>query len=76
MLKSIFPFSYRANSVGGLVVAIIGYLLAGAVISFLFSWLGGLWLIGWLFSIIMSIIDLYFLAGIVIAVLVFTKILK
>ncbi len=76
MLKALVPFSARANSVGGLVVAILGYLIAGAVISFLFSWLASLWLIGWIFHIILSVIDLYFFAGIIVAVLIFTNIIK
>lgn len=76
MLKKIFPFSFIAENVKGLVIAIVGYILAGAVISFLFSWLAGLWLIGWVFHIIMSVIDLYFFVGIVIAVLVYLKIVS
>ncbi len=76
MLKKLFPFSYRANYVGGLVVAVLGYLIAGALISFLCSWLASLWLVGWIFHIILSVIDLYFFVGIIVSVLVFLGIVK
>ncbi len=76
MLRTIFPFSYRAKTVGGLVITVLCYLVAGALVSFLFSWLASLWLIGWVFNIVLSVIDLYFFAGIIVSVLVFLGIVK
>lgn len=79
LLKKVFPFSFKANDVASLVVTIIIYLVAGLVIGFalgLVGWIIPLGLIDMVLGLIGSIVELYILAGIVIAVLVFTKVLK
>ncbi len=76
MLKTLFPFSCIAESVRGLVISLVGYLLVGAVISLFFSWLAGLWIVGWIFKLLFSIIDAYCFVGMVVAVLIFLRIIK
>ncbi len=79
LLKKVFPFSFKANDVASLVVTIIIYLVVGLVIGFalgLVGWIIPLGLIDMVLGLIGSIVELYILAGIVIAVLVFTKVLK
>ena len=84
-LKKIFPLSFkRTDTAGNLVVGILLYLvvgiLAGAVI-FLASLIGG-WIpvvgaiLGWALGVIGGLVDVYVLAGIVIQILVFAKVLK
>lgn len=85
ILKKFWPYAFKERSKGGdLAVAIIIYLvasiLAGVVISLatmLVGWIPVIgWLIGWLLGIVSSLLGLYFLAGIVFAILSFCKVLK
>lgn len=76
-LKKFFPLSFKAkDSVANLIINIIIYLVIGIVAGFiigLFAWLP---IIGLLFSLIGSLVELYILGGIVISVLDYLKILK
>ncbi len=76
-LKAFFPLSFKATEVAKLVIAIIVYLVAGAVISWALSLLSIIPLLGVIIAIfaklIMALVDIYCLAGIVIAVLCFLK---
>ena len=84
-LKRFFPLSWKyADSVVRLIIGIIIYfvveIIVGALIGLstqLTDWIplvGGL--IAWVLGIVGSLIGLYTLAGIVILVLVFLKVLK
>lgn len=84
-LKKFFPLSFKytkdaANLVIGILIYIVVGIIAGALI-----WLAGMmtgWipvvgaLVGWILRLVGSLIDLYVVAGIVIQVLVFAKVLK
>ena len=85
ILKKVFPFSFKkTKGVGDLIINILIYLLvgiaAGALIwlaSMLTGWIPVVGaLIGWLVGIIGALVDVYVLAGIVISILVFLKVLK
>lgn len=70
MLKKFFPYSFGAAEVKDLVIKIIVYLVAGAVIG----WVVGLIpLVGGLIS---SLVGLYGTVGIVLVVLDYLKVLK
>jgi len=76
-LKKFFPLSFKysdtvSNLIIGILIYIVGDIIAGAVIGLL----AAIPLIGWLFGLAGSLVGLYCLAGIVIQVLVFTKVLK
>ena len=76
-LKKFFPLSFKysdtvSNLIIGILIYIVGDIIAGAVIGLL----AAIPLIGWLFGIIGSLVGLYCLAGIVIEVLIFAKVLK
>ena len=84
-LKKFFPLSFkRLDSVGSLIVGILLYLVvgivAGALIwlaTFLTIWIplvGGL--VGWVLGIAGALVDIYVLAGIVIQILAYCKVLK
>ena len=76
-LKKIFPISFRfADSVVNLIIGILIYLVLGAIGGVIIGFLAGLPLIGIVFILVGSLLDIYGLAGIVIDVLVFVKILK
>jgi uncharacterized membrane protein len=77
ILKKIFPLSWAytkdvANLIIGILIYIVGGAIAGAVIGFL----SAIPVIGLVFGLVGSLIGIYSLAGIVLQILVFTKVLK
>ncbi len=72
-LFSFFPFS--ANVLPGNVRSLIGtllvYLIASAVMGVLQAVLGWIPLVGWLLRLVFSLVGLYCVAGMVLAVLKF-----
>ena len=84
-LKKFFPLSFkRLDSVGSLIVGILLYLVVGIVASALI-WLATfltIWiplvgvLVGWVLGIAGALVDIYVLAGIVIQILAYCKVLK
>ncbi len=75
-LKKLFPFSFEVKDVASLIIKIIVYLVAGAVIGFVLSILAKIPIIGIVVGLVGTLVEIYILAGIVIAVLDFCKILK
>ena len=75
-LKKFFPHAFKATEVKALVISIIIYLVIGFVGGLIIGLLSAIPLIGWLFSIVGALLDLYTLIGIVLAILVFVKVLK
>ncbi len=75
-LKKFFPWSFKANDVKALVISIIIYIVIGFVGGLILGLLSAIPLIGWLFSIVGGLLELYTVVGIVLAVLVFVKVLK
>lgn len=84
-LKKLFPLSFkRTDSVANLVIGILLYLvvgvIAGALIwlsTFLTVWIPVVGLIiAWILRVVSSLVGIYVLAGIVIQILVFAKVIK
>ncbi len=84
-LKKFFPLSFKfSKDVANLIVGIIVYLIVGAIAGALVflatlitGWIpvvGGI--IGWALGVVSSLIGVYVLAGIVIQILAFAKVLK
>ncbi len=77
LLKTAFPVSFSmVDNVTNLVIGILIYLVGGAIAGALLGLLSGIFIIGILFSLIGSVLGLYCLAGIVLEVLLYTKVLK
>lgn len=83
-LKKLFPQAFRVSDVASMVVAILIYIVV-AIIGGLVIGLAGVltgWipligaLVGVLCRAVGAVVDLYALAGIVIAILVYCKVLK
>lgn len=84
-LKKLFPLSFKyTDSVANLIIGILIYLVVGIVGGVLIA-LAGLitgWIpvvgavVGVLLRLIGGLVDLYILAGIVIQILVFAKVIK
>ena len=84
-LKKFFPLSFKrtdtaANLVVGILIYIVAGIIAGAVIAL--SALITVWIpfigliIGWALGLIGSLVEVYVVAGIVIQILVFAKVIK
>ena len=76
MLKKIFPFSFGVKDITALVVALIIYIVGGAVLGVVFGLLAKIPLIGILFGIVGWAVGVYCFVGIVLSVLDFLKVLK
>ncbi len=85
ILKKYFPLSWKysndvANVIIGIIVQLIVGILAGALIvlsTFIVGWIPVVGaLVGWALGIIGSLVDIYVLAGIIIQLLVFFKVIK
>ena len=76
LLKSLFPVSCGANSVKGLIIAIIIYVVVNLVGGFVLGLLGAFPLIGFVFDFVGKIIWAYCALGVIVALLIFFKIVK
>jgi len=76
LVKKFFPISMRATDVIGLVISIIIYALLPTVLGLVNSCIGGIPVIGWIMGIILSLIGIYCLVGIVLAILIFCNVIK
>ena len=76
MLKKFFPLSFKVAETKDLVVSIVIYAIIDVVCGLIIGLLAKIPLIGILFSILGSVIGLYAVAGIVLSILVFVKVIK
>ena len=84
-LKKIFPLSWKytkdvANLIIGIILYVVVGIVAGALIALstlLIGWIPVVgWLVAWALGVVGSLIGVYVLAGIVIQILVFAKVIK
>lgn len=74
-LKKLFPFSFGlTGDVVKLIISIIIYVVIGVIGGLLIGLLAGVAHIGFLFVILGTLLDLYTLIGIILAILNFFKI--
>lgn len=76
VLKKFFPHAFKAKDTTAFIVTLIIYLVISVVCGVVIGFLGKLPLIGILFTILGSLIGLYTFIGIVLAILVFVKVIK
>lgn len=76
LLKKLFPLSFKVSEVKDLVISIIVYAVIDVVCGVLIGLLAKIPLIGILFSLVGTLIGVYATAGIVLAILVFVKVIK
>ena len=76
ILKKYFPFSFGPVDTKAFIITLVIYAVIGLVVSFLIGILSRLWLIGWIFGIIGSLVDLYVVAGVILTILSFTGLFK
>ena len=76
MIKSVFPQAAQAHDVKSLLIAIIIYVVINFVGGFVLGLLGKLPFIGFVFGVIGWAISIYCAVGVIVALLVFLKVLK
>lgn len=77
LLRRIFPYSFkRASTTSDLVISILIYLVAGIIAGALIAVLSKVLIIGFIFAIVGSLVDLYVAAGIVVLLLNYFNVLK
>lgn len=75
-LKKIFPLSFQAKDVAQLILFCLIYLVAGTIFAFLINILARIPLMGLIFTLISSLLEIYITAGLVILFLSYFKVLK
>ena len=76
MVKKLFPQAMQANDVKGLLIAILIYAVVNFVGGLVLGLLDAIPLVGFVFGIIGWLLSIYCAVGIVVAILVFFKIVK
>ena len=76
IIKKLFPDALKATEVKSLIVSLVIYVLIDIVCGVVIGLLAKLPLIGWQFALVGSLVGLYAFVGIVVALLVFFKVLK
>ncbi len=76
MLKKFFPHAFKVTEVQSFIITLIIYVLIDIVCGFVIGLLAKLPIVGVIFSLLGSLVGLYATVGIVLSILVFTKVLK
>lgn len=75
-VKRLFPHAFSAQDVKSLVVALLIYAVAAVVGGLILKVLGIIPIIGFITKIVGWLLELYCTAGVVLAILVFLKVVK
>ena len=77
MVKKYFPYSFKEKAgVISLLLQVLIYFVVGAIATFAIGLLANIPIIGFIFSLICGLVDLYVLVGVVLSVLHFLGIVK
>ena len=76
LIKRFFPQAMQAHDVKGLLIAILIYALVNLIGGFVLGLLDGIPLVGFVFGVIGWALGIYCAVGIIVALLVFFKIVK
>lgn len=84
-IKKIFPLSFTlAKDITNFVIGIVGYLLAGIIFGFvtgiatkIVGWIPVIGaIIGWALGIVGTLVTVYSIAGLILLILVYCKVIK
>lgn len=76
VLKKLFPYSFNIQDTNNFVIKLIVYVVVGIVAGTVIGLLSAIPLVGWLFSLVGTLVSLYVTVGLVLTILVFCKVLK
>ena len=75
-IKSLFPQAVQAKDLKGLLIAILIYVIVNFVGGFVLGLLSKIPLLGFVFGLVGWVLSIYCAVGIIVAILVFFKIVK
>ncbi len=75
-LNKVFPFSFKCTEKDAFIKALVIYIVAGVVGGIIIGLLSRIPFVGVLFGLMGYLAEVYVTAGIVLSILVFTKVLK
>ena len=75
-IKSLFPQAMQAKDLKGLLIAILIYVIVNFVGGFVLGLLSKIPLLGFVFGLVGWVLSIYCAVGIIVAILVFFKIVK
>ncbi len=76
MVKKYFPQAFKANDVKSLIIALLIYAVLAVVGGFIIGLLGIIPIIGFIAGVLGWLLEIYCTIGIILAILVFLKIVK
>ena len=76
VIKPDFPQAFKADDVKSLVIALVLYAVVACVIGWVLGLLSWIPIIGFIFGVVRWVINLYCAVGIILALLVFLKVVK
>ena len=76
MVKKYFPQAFKANDVKSLIIALLIYAVLAVVGGFVIGLLGIIPSIGFIAGILGWLLEIYCTIGVILAILVFLKIVK
>ena len=75
-LKKFFPHAFKASDLTKLIITILIYIVIDIVCGIVIGLLAKLPIVGFIFGLLGGLVGLYATVGIVLAILVFFKVLK
>lgn len=76
MLKKYFPHAFKATDVKAFIIALIIYAVIAFVGGLILGLLSAIPVLGFIFSIIGWLLEIYITVGVILAILVFVKVVK
>ena len=76
VIKKYFPHAFKAIDVKSLIINLVIYALIAFVAGIVLGLLGVIPILGFIFGVIGWVVELYCTAGVILAILVFLKVLK
>lgn len=75
-IKKLFPQAMQAKDLKGLLIAILIYVIVNFVGGFVLDLLDAIPLVGFVFGLLGWVLSIYCAVGVIVAILVFFKIVK
>ncbi len=76
IIKKVFPDAFRSKDVNSFIVTLVIYGVIAILSGIVFGLLAKLPIIGILFSLVGAVVGLYVLVGVILAILVFVKVIQ
>lgn len=75
-IKKYFPHAFKANDVKSLIIGLVVYAVIAFVAGLVLGLLGIIPIIGFVFGVIGWLVEVYCVAGVILTILAFLKIVK